>query len=524
MRDFLAKSWWSSRSRQTTIQLLLLLSMSMLIVILFGAHGVRGTDQYWYLADVDTLIQGGEPLSNLYFPRVLIENREDTNYFIHNGPALHLSAIVGGWTGAFYGWLIVNLLCHLVTASCIYITALRCTNNNVATASCFLYFISPVAIWQTVNMLQENFFSALLAIIICSHTYIDKKYPKLILHIALALSIAIHPLFTTLTLTYIAIKLYNSIKRQNKKLLLESVFFSTICAAVYKLYPLVFPSNFQPDLYSLIAGSIPKLSNMIWHYSDSLPTLDLQLLTYKLRHAVQLHISQPHFYFYTLIALICSVYLLLRRKKPLNNIVYPLSFVMMLYVALCILMQSQPRYQQIFAPATFLLIALILYDLKKHLPASIKNSLFTILASASMTASIFLCYSVNLQSKNEQKSLAELTDQLRSLPSNSNILLQDSNHGTKLSYILKPRKILSVESNLLAANRYAETISEFQPDFVISTNPLQGSLGEKTSGAQLKTSHLGDFYIYKFNESFALASRDDQGAQKRTLLSQRPQQ
>lgn len=496
----------------------------MFIMILLGAHGVRGTDQYWYLADVDTLIQGGEPFSNLYFPRALIENREDTNYFIHNGPALHLSAIIGRWTGAFNGWLALNLLCHFTTAFCIYITALRYTSHCIAAVSCFLYFISPIAIWQSVNMMQEHFYAALMAVIIASFTYRDKTYPKLIMQTALALSIAIHPLFTTLAVSYIARNLYISIKRQNKMLLLQAIFFTAACITIFKLYQPVFPSNFQPDLYSLVAGSIPKVSSMVWHYSDSIPTLDIKLLSYKLQYAAKIHVSQPHFYFYTNIALLCCVYLLLRKKRPLNSIVYLLSFVMALYIALSILMQSQPRYQQIFAPATFVLIAIVLYELKKHLPTTIKNSSFTILTSASMAVSIFLCYTANTQAKHEQQSLAELSYQLGMLPTKSNILLQDSNHETKLSYILKPRKILSIKSNLLGAGSYMRTLSKFQPDFVISTNPLQGLLENTTIHGNLKTSHLGDFYIYKVNGDVSLASQNNRGTLKQTALNQRPLQ
>lgn len=506
MRHFFAVNWWSEPSRRTTAYILLLLSIIMLVAIVSSAHGVRGTDQYWYLADVDTLIQGGKPLSNLYFPRALIDGREDSNYFIHNGPALYLSAMFGAWIGAFNGWLIVNLLCHFITAFCIYVAALRHTSRSVATASCFLYFISPIAVWQSVNMMQEHFFAALLAIILAGYTYRDNRLANLSMHLTLVLSVAMHPLFTVLSVVYATVVLFNAIRINSYALLLQSIIFTAICAFIYKIHPIVFPSTFQPDLYSSVAGSIPRISNMVWHYSDTLPSIDAPLLIYKLNHALKMHVSQPYFYFYTNIALLCSAYLLARRQQSIGKMVYLLSLVMALYAALSILMQSQPRYQQIFAPATFLLIALILYDIKNRVPSTIRNSSFTILASVSMSVSLFLCFTVNIQAKNEQQSITELSENLKTIPITSNILLHDSKHETKLSYVLKPRKVLSVKSNLLGSASYAETLSKFKPDFVISTRPLPEFGHATTFSTKLETSHLGDFYIYQASNSLTLTS------------------
>jgi len=64
-------------------------------LIIYATNGVRGTDQYWYLADVSTLSAGNPPTTNLYYPGQLLRKsgaEELPNYFLHNGPMLALSS------------------------------------------------------------------------------------------------------------------------------------------------------------------------------------------------------------------------------------------------------------------------------------------------------------------------------------------------------------------------------------------------------------------------------------------------
>jgi len=476
----------------------------MLTAILLGAHGVRGTDQYWYLADVTTLIEGREPISNLYFPRIFIEGQEHANFFIHNGPALHLSAQLGKLVGAFNGWLTVNLLSHLITAACIYLSAIRYTSRPISIACCFLYLISPIAIWQSMNMMQEQFYGALLATIVLAFSYRSKRASKIYLHLVLIFSIAIHPVFTAVGVAYILICIFKSLQRRKTSELLGVLILAAVCGVVYQLYYFIFPSTFQPDVLSIIRGSVPNLSSMLWHYSDSLPAIDVAFLFYKLKVAATLHTNEFFVYFYTNLAAVSAVYLLVtsRQPRPLQrrSLVYLLCFILSLYVAITVLMQTQPRYQQIFASASFLLIALALNDIRAYLSTATKNIIFTVTASATITIGVYLCYTANVQSKQEQHSLAQIQHEFVSLPTGSNIMLVNSDHETKLAYILSPRKVLSVKTHLLAAETYRRTIDMFQPDYIVSTRPIVQFPIESRRLNTLYTNYLGSFYLYKIDQ------------------------
>ncbi len=523
MRQFFTHYRWPSQPKKLTAQPLCLLAALMLVAMLLSAYGVRGTDQYWYLADVITLIQGDQPFSNLYFPRVLIENREDANYFIHNGPVLYLSALIGGILGPFNGWLTVNVVCHLITAFCVYVTALRYTTHTISISSSFLYFISPIAVWQSMNMMQENFFACLLAVIVATFAYRDTKLPRILMQAALVITVAIHPLFTTLAITYISVNIAKAIHNKNKKQLVHALLIAAACIVMVRIYPSVFPSTFQPDLQSLIAGSVPNKSSMLWHYSANIPSLDLQLLVLKLKHAVLQHLNQPYYYFYTNIALIFGIYLLLRKKHQLRDIEALLIFVLALYTCLSILMQPQPRYQQIFAPATFVAISLLANETRLLLPATIRKFTFAGLAGASMLMSFYLCYTVYVESSNEHSALEELSVHFSDIPLGSRVLLQDSDHETKLSYTLRPRKVLSVKTNLLDASNYDRVLSKFQPDCVISTKPIGTLTATVGSGKKLETRYLGNFYYYELKSYKSMSADKFRVPLRSASFTERPQ-
>lgn len=471
----------------------------MFAAILFGAHGVRGTDQYWYLADVTTLIAGQGPFSNLYFPRTIIEGREHANYFVHNGPLLYLSAIFGRLTGPFSGWLTINVLSHLITTICIYFVGRKYASTQTSVASAFLYLVSPVAVWQSLNMMQEQFYGAVLALTLLAFSYKDAVLARIFLQVMLVLCIGIHPLFTCIAIVYILVSLYQAKTSRNAPAIFGTIIFAVLCGVAWHFYGLMFPSTFQPNIVSIVKGSVPNVSSMVWHYSDVLPAMNIDFLYKKVAVALKSHIMQFPVYFYTNVALGITIYLLAAEWRKMRDIEWMLSFLLSLYVAMSVLMQTQPRYQQIFAPASFMLLAFGFERIRPYLTVTTKNFFFTSMSSGTVVIGIFLCHTANIQSKQEQYSLAEISREFSSLPGKSKIMLVDSEHETKLGYVLKPRSVLSVKTDLLEPDSYNQTISMFQPDYVVATDPQTLVPLPHRQMSVLQTEHLGSFYLYRLS-------------------------
>jgi len=447
----------------------------------------------------------------------LIDGYQHANFFMHNGPALYISAGFGAFFGPYNGWLTLNILCHLITATAIYLAVRHYTSRTCAAFFCFLYFVSPIAIWQTLNVMQEQFFGALVSLLLLGFIYRHRTGVRQLTFTLLALVVGVHPLFTALTALCLIVLLWHSLKKQSSSLLLKTLLFGTVAVASYYAYTQLFPSTFQPDLHSIVAGSAPGGSSMLWHYSDSLPAITFDLLLSKLQVFVNSHVTTPVDFLFTNAAFVCGGYLLLQvlpRKQELRSVVALSLFVLSLYVAMSTLLQTQPRYQQIFATPTFLLIALALYELRRPLGPMVKAAGFYAVAPTMLCAGVYLCLLAGSQAKAQEQGIEALRALGKTLPMESRLVLINTEHETKLSFALRPRQLLSIKTQFLAPAAYNNITATFQPDHMISTQPAPDFPLPYISVGHWEVPQLGAFHLFKvFN------SEDDMFVAKRRARS-----
>ena len=151
-------------SKSTQAFLLLFSTLAMLVLVWYGAAGLRGTDQYWYVADVEKLVNN-EPLStNTYFPGVMLRSNVvlDDNPILHNSPMLYVVAFVASALPVYESWIAVNLALHIFVAICIYSLSRKYTRADLAAVVTAFYLLSPIAIWQTINPLLEMYYAGLV--------------------------------------------------------------------------------------------------------------------------------------------------------------------------------------------------------------------------------------------------------------------------------------------------------------------------------------------------------------------------
>jgi hypothetical protein len=133
---------------------------------LFAASGgVRGTDQFWYLADVDTLVHSHVIATNTVLPVGLLGTDPTLPPpFIHNILSVYLAAVPAFVVGAFGGWLTLNILATLGTSILVFAAARTVAGFWAALIAAVLYPVLPLTVWQTAQPLAEAstaFFAAL---------------------------------------------------------------------------------------------------------------------------------------------------------------------------------------------------------------------------------------------------------------------------------------------------------------------------------------------------------------------------
>jgi len=155
----------------TVLRVLLLIAISFsMLLVWYSAVGVRGTDQYWYIADAFRLVNGEPLVTNTYFPGEILRKGEvpSPNYVHHNSPMLYLVAFFSSATSlsVYKSWILLNTFFHMVVAGSIYKIVGRYTDRNTSLAATTLYVLSPIAIWQAVNPLKKakviNYFSSVV--------------------------------------------------------------------------------------------------------------------------------------------------------------------------------------------------------------------------------------------------------------------------------------------------------------------------------------------------------------------------
>jgi|GEM_PF-1872668 len=502
-------TYLSSQKAQFTV--LAITTIVALTVFLYGANGIRGTDQYWYLGDVEALISKQDPLTNIIYPAKLLREHGASptpNYFMHNGPLLHFVAHVSENSDPYRTWILLNLISHLIVALVIFAICKAYTTVHIAVWLTSLYLLSPIAIWQSINMLQEQLYSGLFALSILWLAFPKIKWLQVLSTIFLLIGICSHPIFFILGIfNAVAWCIKGILDRQHYKLVIG------ICLGV--LYVLTksfsnhyFPSSFQPDLSAIISGSVPGKSNMLWHYSDTQAEINIALLWNKFVFAVENHFLTMRnlpFYLYTNMALLLlPVTILIGARKYPWILLFTLCISLGSYLAILVLMQIQPRYQQIVAVVSFVSIGFGIKELSGKFSSQKFNVLFNIsamfLVVTTASVSMYLAHTAHKQSEAEAISMNMLDNNIEGLPLDARILILDSTkHELKLSYALKPRKVLAARTDFIDTAALLKATSIFDPTHVISIKNIQWDGVSTKSVKAIQDEYLGNIFIGRVN-------------------------
>jgi len=472
------------------------------ILVWYGAAGLRGTDQYWYIADVLTISQGLESFTNNFFPGPMLRNGivPAKNYFMHNSPVMFPIGWLSRFIDAYNAWILTNVACHAIVAGCIFYIAVRYTTTIIAMIVTGFYLISPIAIWQTINPLLEMYYSSLVAMQLLCFCYRERSLFRYGLYVSLIVGLASHPIFFVPACIWAVL---DFIASKNKKtgLIIFSL-FSIGSYLVLQGKDVWFPSSFQPELKAIIASVVPGRSNMYWHYSEILPVVDLHLMKNKVLYALQKHFFTARFaplYIFTNVALIVSCYLVIFRLKKWWRLLIPFGVFGGQYIAMIFLQQNHPRYQQIVAAVVFCVIAIGMFEIvnsrkisKRKISAGVG-----VCVGVLFLMSLAIVHSGRNQSRNEGQEVERLVQEVSVLPADARIVGIDVKPHNPFSFIVRPRNMLFIRTDMLNESQIDRAIKLFDPTyFFVSDNKY------KVSGkliVKLDTRRFGELFVYEVN-------------------------
>ena len=165
IRRFVVKRW-------PEIALILALLSTSACVLLSSGH-TRGTDQFWYVADVESLVRGQHVTNNI-FPANLAARGTLPGPFVHNNITLYLVVPLATLLGGHWGWLATNLMCTVGSALIVFMS-LRQVSVRVAALMASLFLLWPLTVWLTCNALSEPIYSFLASV--CLFVWLHAKQP-----------------------------------------------------------------------------------------------------------------------------------------------------------------------------------------------------------------------------------------------------------------------------------------------------------------------------------------------------------
>ncbi len=453
----------------------LLCAIAVLVccLVFYGANSVRGTDQFWYLADVETIMDGGPPISNTYFPGTLLRGNvgpDNPNFFYHNGPMIHLSAFVGEYTGAYRAWILINLACHFLVALAIFLGARQLTTFATATTVSALYLMSPLALWQSMSMLLEQYLAGVMAMVVIGYLYKNTGVGKLLFGCGIVVGAVSHPIFVAIGLAA-AVALALTGHLRSDYLMLVAGVVAMVCVLVLgHITGDLYPTSFFPELGIAIANVLPTEPSMLWYFSEQGYSINVKNLFSKIIEAFARQFTDPlswPFNIFTNLSIAIWGWLFMVSRNRYRALLVASGIVLLLYFGLITMMQHQVRYQQMISPVVFILIAIA----AGKFPVA-RNKAF--IAIVFVFAAITGAYLSNLS--HQKALLASDTRELQTVVDfvepEAKIIAYDCDCDQRLSYLLKPRPVLNIRSRYLDDAAQLRVVSIFEPDYFVSGTAL----------------------------------------------------
>ncbi len=151
--------------RREILTLFALGAAVFLLIVVAAGNGVRGTDQYWYLADAESLAERGSAATTTIFPvGILGPGGTLAPPFVHNALGVYLAGVAATLLGGYWGWIAVNVAATFATSVLIFLAARTVARRWAAFVCAALYPLLPVVFWHMTQPLVEisaAFFAAL---------------------------------------------------------------------------------------------------------------------------------------------------------------------------------------------------------------------------------------------------------------------------------------------------------------------------------------------------------------------------
>ncbi len=353
-----------SDQRTWAARLFAVSTMVYLALAATALKGIRGSDQYWYSGEMESLLAGRAPFSNFFFVGAIWRNGqvEGTNVFAHHTAVHYMALPLASVLGTYWGWVLTGLALTVLSVVLLRWLIVDATGSSWAGAiGGAVYLLSPLVYWNSVNMLQESYQAAVVVLLgYCVYRSVGRARWGWACLVVLAVGCGVHPIFKLATLGYVcsAAWVIGPTVTLRVRLLISACAFLVLVGSMWAV-PVLFPTT--PTHSSIISAS-EGITNCAGYLEYDLVEPSIGLILRKtVRSAVQhltiLASSAGVFYivFYITLFGLGAFGVIVRRSRDKRlGVLFGLTLLMLAgYVGLTSLHQVQPRYMLLVYPLSF---------------------------------------------------------------------------------------------------------------------------------------------------------------------------
>jgi hypothetical protein len=453
--------------------------MTFIALVWVGASGVRGSDQYWYVADVESLIEGRGVQTNEIHPvSVRHEVAPLPRPFIHNILNIYLVALPALLFGAYGGWIVVNLFSSLLTAFLIFCTVVRFTDSRAAALTVALsYLLLPLTVWSTTQPLAESSIAPLVALAVYVYVTADASYWRwMLLMVVAALLVYCRESFVLL-LPLVPLAYVVHVGPWRIGTVARAGGIAALGGALWLLGKHLFEPHISASYLQVLGSAFPEYSNHFYfNLSPEPPTISTIVAKGVRGLEIQFtNINTGYLLFYlpfNMMALAPFVLLLGYRRADIARVAAASLVAVGLHIITAIVVQNEARYLLVVTPPLLVAVGVGLgraeWFRTIRAPA-IALAAAVLIAALPNAALAWWSHTEGVRERQVRENLAVVLSD--TLPTEDTVMVAlDLTKGfgaQMLGYVLRPRRVLYA-SDRYGADDYAALIRNVNAKWLLS--------------------------------------------------------
>lgn len=424
--------------------------------IVFAGIGLRGTDQYWYAADLDMTKATGRAVTNALYPTATLGapavSADDLPTRIHNLPATYLAGAFFDVVGDDYrAWLILNALLTFATAAGIYVVVKRMGwAMPLLAASLFMAF--PLTVWLSLNALAEMSLAFAMALLLYGSALAVRGWSATGLYLAGASVVLLYYTRESFVLMAPAFVVFTVwlVKQRRVRLVVAGaplMLTLVLCALKAQLLP-AYPTSGLSSL--LMSGTPSGGEQMGAYYSvDGVPFAFGEFAHKAWSGLLAAVIPGPVEFATELPVLVLMVVAFWKLRGDADSAVFRFwgAVTLGIYLLTAVVFQAQNRYIFTLIPFACLFAVRLAARSPVRLGRRYRVPAFSLLVLAVVAftfVSAFMAQQYRADARRATAQTSALASDLRAYPSGSVLRVDGGTELLQVTYAAAPRAVLAI--------------------------------------------------------------------------------